>query len=255
MAAPESLSDRPVIVLSPHLGDAALSCGYLMSQLALRSPVTVMTLFTHSQGNPSRTARAYLNKRNARLAPPLYNQRRTEDILALRSIQVTGVHFGLPDALWRRRDDPRVPKVAGDLLPEVSVIYPTYRWHIASGQVSPHDKQLRADLVQRVLLTTSADDVILAPLGLSRHVDRVLANQVGNALIGKRTVGFYADQPDAQKLEEALPAPKGMEQLKFDVDQHAKAVLLERYATHTRWVLGKRIPALDETVFLPSSIA
>lgn len=95
MAAPESLSDRPVIVLSAQLADAAVSCGYLLTQLAQTTPVTVMTLFTHSQaGNPTRTARAFLDTRNARRAPALYTQRRTEDILALRSVNITGVHFG-----------------------------------------------------------------------------------------------------------------------------------------------------------------
>jgi len=252
VAAPESLSDRPVIVLSPHLGDAALSCGYLLSQLSASTPVTVMTLFTHSSGSPTRTARSYLHKRNALRAPALYTQRRTEDQLALRSIGVTGIHFGLPDALFRRRPDRQYPQPVRNLLPELSVIYPTYRWHIAGGVVSSFDEQLLAELEQRVLLATSEDDVILAPLGLSGHVDRVLTNQLGWRLARERTVGFYADQPDAQKLEGAVPVPAGMDLLKFDVDQHAKANLLERYSTHTRSVLGRRIPTLDEYVFLPS---
>ncbi|MET1004910.1 MAG: hypothetical protein ABWX96_05155, partial [Propionibacteriaceae bacterium] len=140
MAAPESLSDRPVIVLSAHLGDAALSCGYLMSQLAAETPVTVMTLFTHAlHGTPTRTARAFLEKRNAVRAPALYNQRRTEDLMALRSINVTGIHFGQPDALFRRRPDLQVPKPVRALVPELGAIYPTYRRHIIGGVVSAFD--------------------------------------------------------------------------------------------------------------------
>ncbi|GLY28351.1 hypothetical protein [Kineosporia sp. NBRC 101731] len=253
MAAPESLSDRPCIVLSSHLGDAALSCGYLMSQLSASTPVTVMTVFTHSQGNPTRTARAYLEKRNARKAPALYNQRRTEDLIALRSIGVTGVHFGFADALFRRRPDNRLPKIANDLVPELSVIYPTYRWHIAQGKVSPLDEKLLSDLEQRLLFTTGEDDVILAPIGLSNHVDRVLVHELGLRMAKHRTVGFYAEQPDAQKLEGDVPAPKGTELVKFDVDLHAKAQLLERFTTHTRAILGRRVPALDEYVFMPTA--
>lgn len=255
MAAPESLSDRPVIVLSPHLGDAALSCGYLLSQLARTNPVTVMTFFTHSQGDsPTRPARSFLNKRNAVRAPALYAQRRTEDTLALRSIDVTAVHFGLHDALFRRRTDRNVPKMVRNLVPELGVVYPTYRWHIRSGAISPLDFPLVDELVQRVSLSTSKDDIILAPLGLSGNVDRVLTNQVGWALSRSgRSVGFYADQPDAQGWEEEIPAPEGTERVKFDVDHTAKAQFLERYTAHVRSELGKRIPALDETIFLPVS--
>ncbi|GAB3246720.1 PIG-L family deacetylase [Kineosporia babensis] len=256
MAVPESLSDRPVIVLSPHLGDAALGCGYLLSQLARSTPVTVMTLFTHSRDDsPTRPARSFLDKRNARRAPALYAQRRAEDSLALRSIEVTPVHFGLHDALFRRRTDRNLPKVVRNVLPELSVVYPTYRWHIVSGVLSPLDFPLVDELVQRVLLATTEDDVILAPLGLSGNVDRVLTHQVGLALArSDRHVGFYADQPDAQNMETEVPTPEGTERLKFDVDQTAKAQFLERYSTHVRSELGKRIPVLDETVFLPASL-
>jgi LmbE family N-acetylglucosaminyl deacetylase len=255
VATPESLSDRPVIVLSAHLGDAAFSCGYLLSQVSGVAPVTVMSLFTHGlHGTPTRTARAYLAKRNARQAPTLYNQRRTEDLLALRSINVTGIHFGIPDALFRGRPDRQVPKPVTTVVPELGVIYPTYRRHIMGGVVSALDEPLLDELEQRVLLASSEDSVILAPLGLSGHVDRVLANQLGWQLARERTVGYYADQPDAQKLEGHIPVPAGLEQLKFDVDQHAKAILLERYSTHTRAELGRRIPTLDEYVYLPAGL-
>lgn len=251
MAVPESLTDRPVIVLSPHLGDAALSCGYLLSQLARSTPVTVMTLFTASQGSPTRTARNFLRRRNALQAPALYAQRRTEDTLALRSINVTAVHFGLPDALFRRRTDRGLPGPVERVLPELEVIYPTYRGHINSGVVSSFDEPLIDELEQRVELATTEDDVILAPLGLSRHVDRVLTNQLGWRLGLHRTVGFYADQPDAQAMNGEVRGPDGTEQLKFDVDQHAKAEWLEQYSGHVRAVFGRRIPALDEFVFMP----
>ncbi|MDP9825337.1 hypothetical protein [Kineosporia succinea] len=241
-------------MLSSHLGDAALSVGYLMSQLAKSTPVTVMTPFTHTQGNPTRTARNYLQKRNAIKAPTLYNQRRTEDQLALRSIGVTGVHLGLPDALFRPRPADRIPPFVRNLVPETGVMYPTYRWHISKGKLSPHDAKTLSDLEQRLLFTTDDDTVILAPLGITRHVDRVLVHELGKRMARHRTVGYYADQPDAQKLEGDIPAPAGTELLKFEVDQNAKAAFLERHTMHSRATLGRRIPALDEYVFLPTSL-
>lgn len=114
MTGADSLRDHDcIIVLSPHLDDAALSCGSLLARAAASQPVTVMTLFTHSEGaRPSLSARAFLHQCNARSAPALFEQRRAEDRMALRSIGVTGVHLGLPDALFRRRKNSPFPRIA-----------------------------------------------------------------------------------------------------------------------------------------------
>ena len=68
------LIDRgvPVIVLAPHLGDAALSCGALLTYAVSRTPVTVVTFFTEP-GHPPYTmsARRYLRQAGVpALLPP-----------------------------------------------------------------------------------------------------------------------------------------------------------------------------------------
>ena len=253
MAGTDSLRDHDcVIVLSPHLDDAALSCGSLLAQTAVSTPVTVMTLFTAARGRPTLAAREFLNQCNARDASALYAQRRAEDQVALRSIGVTGVHFGLPDALYRRHRTTRVPHIARVLVPELHTVYPTFRFHIARGQISPHDQWLLAALEKRVLLATTKDDVILAPLGLSGHVDHVLTHELGKALSRHRTVGWYADQPAAQREAGAVLGPPDTERVEYEVDHQAKADLLGWYGTQTARLFGPgKVPRLEEYVYLP----
>ena len=236
-------ADACLSVLSAHLGDAALSCGSFLAEQARQRPVTVMTLFTAADGGrPSLAARAFLRRHNARSAAGLYARGRTEDRLALRSIGVTGIHFNLPDALFRRRASSRPMHVASVLLPELTNVYPTTRRHVARGRISPHDQPLLAALHKRVLVATAANDVILAPLGLGGQVDDVLAHEVGKGLSSRRKVGWYADQPG-----EGL-VPAGCRRVKVEAQPQVKADLAAGYGS-----FADRPPhASEEYVYLPS---
>ena len=53
----------PLVVLSPHLDDAVLSCGALLIYACSRTPVTVVTLFTAANSPPyTLSARRYLDQ-------------------------------------------------------------------------------------------------------------------------------------------------------------------------------------------------
>ena len=63
----------PLVVLSPHLDDAALSCGAMMIHACQTIPVTVATLFTEAGPPPyTLSTRRYLHQVGARDAPALY---------------------------------------------------------------------------------------------------------------------------------------------------------------------------------------
>ena len=65
----EAIVDRggPLVVLSPHLDDAALSCGAMMIHACQTIPVTVATLFTEAGPPPyTLSARRYLHQVGAR---------------------------------------------------------------------------------------------------------------------------------------------------------------------------------------------
>src|SRR5208282_448743 len=111
----------PLIVLAPHLDDAALSCGALMIHAARRTSVTVATLFTEAGRRPyTLSARRYLHQVGARNAQELYERRRAEDRAALEPIGIKCLHAGLTEALFRRRPDLGGRSPLARLVPELA---------------------------------------------------------------------------------------------------------------------------------------
>jgi LmbE family N-acetylglucosaminyl deacetylase len=96
---------RPVVVLSPHLDDAALWCGALMTYAVSRTSVTVVTFFTEPGQAPyTVSARRYLRQAGGRDADAVFSRLRARDRAALEPLGITCVHAGLTEALFRRRD-------------------------------------------------------------------------------------------------------------------------------------------------------
>ena len=97
----------PLVVLSPHLDDAVLSCGALMAHAVEHTDVRVATFFTEA-GHPPYTlsGRRYLHLAGQRDAGRLFRDRRAEDRDVLERLGVDWLHLGLVDGLFRRRPHP-----------------------------------------------------------------------------------------------------------------------------------------------------
>jgi LmbE family N-acetylglucosaminyl deacetylase len=185
----------PVIVLAPHLGDAVLSCGGLLTYAVSRAPVTVVTFFTEGGQAPyTRSARRYLRRVGARDAEAVYQWRRAEDRAALEPLGITCVHAGLTEALFRRRP-------ANQSQARVSHVYPFYRAYVTSGRIVSADagtlREVR-EVIHRV--AGSGLNLVLAPLAVGGHVDRVLvrtAAQRSGAPVAYYDDDFRRGQRDA----------------------------------------------------------
>lgn len=189
--------------LSPHLDDAVLSCGALMSGLAGRVPLRVVTVFTEAGAPPHTLAtRSFLRQCGAGDAGGLYAERRAEDAAVLGALGAQAVHLGGVDALFRRRHS-RIAAVLGRVLPEIDHCYPTYRYDIARGRVSGGDRGTVADLgavLRRVLDGPgSGAGVVFAPLGIGRHVDHLLTRSLATGWTG--AVVYYGDFPYCLRSE------------------------------------------------------
>ena len=93
-----------VLFVSPHLDDAVLSCGALLSHLAGTCPVTVLTVFS-AAAQPAKSglaARKTLRGLGIADAEAHYEERRAEDIEVLKEAGASWIHLGLTDALFRR---------------------------------------------------------------------------------------------------------------------------------------------------------
>jgi LmbE family N-acetylglucosaminyl deacetylase len=92
-----------VLVISPHLDDAVLSCGALLAHLAPRHLITVATVFTAAAPPPwSLPARRQLRELGGVDAEDFFAQCRAEDADVLAGLGAAEAHLGFRDALFRR---------------------------------------------------------------------------------------------------------------------------------------------------------
>ncbi|HEX2745454.1 MAG TPA: PIG-L family deacetylase [Streptosporangiaceae bacterium] len=241
----------PVTVLAPHLDDAVLSCGALITHAASRTAVTVTTFFTEGgQGPYTMSARRYLRQVGERHAGALYRQRQAEDRAALEPLGITCVHAGLTEALFRRRPVSRSRSTLARLLPELAHAYPSFRAHVTSGRIAAADAgTLREARAVIQCAAESGPQLVLAPLGVGGHVDHVLVRTAAES--SGIPVVYYSDFPYNQH-DPARGAPAGLVETRWPVTE-AKAELIRAYRSQM-WSLfrGADIPVAPEVFFVGS---
>jgi LmbE family N-acetylglucosaminyl deacetylase len=182
----------PVVVVSPHLDDAVLSCGALLAQLAPRCPVTVLSVFTEAAAPPAWSWPARRLVHAARVdAEVLFERRRAEDRAVLAGIGVAAVHLGLRDAMFRRVGE----AAAGPPGPGQRPLYPTFHFDVARGRIATADAGLAAEAEARIrkAARVSQAQLVFAPLGVGRHVDHLITRQAVQAL--ESQIVYYSDFP------------------------------------------------------------
>ncbi len=221
-----------VVVLSPHLDDAALSCGGLVAELRGVAPRLVVTLCA---GDPP-PGPASESKRSQFFAHP--RERRREDREAMQSLACDYLHLGFCDAVYRYDDRGR----------------PLYR-EFLTGEIHPGDRAHAAavaDAIARICAQTGAI-LVVAPLAIGRHIDHVICARAAVALAGSGArLLFYQDIPYsvpgnritkvADTAEHALArlglAPERELLVPFDLD--AKTRLVARYGTQLSMLFRDR---------------
>ncbi|MFJ2932633.1 PIG-L deacetylase family protein [Streptomyces sp. NPDC087219] len=246
--------DVPILVLSPHLDDAVLSCGGLLGWPGRRAPVTVASLFTEA-GPPPHTlsARQYLKQTGAEDAEELYAERRAEDLRVLERLDVRSRHVGLVDGLFRRL--PR-PRPGTGLLPELGHVYPTYRLHLSRGRVSPHDDETLRAVGETIeaLLPGGSGGLVLAPLGVGGHADHVLVRTAAERC--GRPVVYYSDFPYNQHADPdaRFTARHRLVARDWERGLDRKAELIRGYGTQADALFPDgRVPRTPEVYLLPEA--
>ncbi|MFD7976442.1 PIG-L deacetylase family protein [Streptomyces sp. NPDC059071] len=251
-----------LLVLSPHPDDAVLSCGALLRQLPDRLPhrasVTVMTVFTEGTPPPyTLAARRFLRQTGAVDAEELYAERRTEDSAVLAGLGVGRFHAGFVDGLFRL--DPaqgRWRRLAAGLVPELGHVYPTNRLHLSRGRVSPRDSETVRRVTDTVReLLPQGQGVLLAPLGVGRHVDHVVVRTA--AVLSGLPAVYYSDFP--YNLEAApdpgFTGPLAATEASLDRGLDEKAELIRGYRTQLDSLFPDGvIPLVPEVFLLPAAV-
>jgi LmbE family N-acetylglucosaminyl deacetylase len=245
-----------LIVLSPHLDDAVLSCGALMNHACKGKSVTVATFFTEG-GEPPYTyaARCYLRQTKNIHANGLFLARRAEDEAILVGAGISYVHVGLTEALFRRRTRPLLAQLpwAGKLIPELSYIYPTYRLNVIRGGISLDDfSTIRSAIDTIDHLSSGSSTLFLAPLAVGAHKDHILVRTA--AELSQQRIAYYSDFPynTRYRADASFIQRNSLVQATWSDDLDSKQPLIRAYKTQVDALFPKgKIPVVPEVYLLP----
>jgi LmbE family N-acetylglucosaminyl deacetylase len=186
------------VYLSPHLDDAALSCGgAIHRRWAMGEQVLVITIFAGSfEGGPSSFAREQHGYWGDPPRPMAL--RRAEDLAALARLGAETQHLEYLDAVYR----------AG---PEGQWLYPNLATLVGGiCSLDPIYGDGIQELADRLtgLAPPGTPAVFYAPLGAGGHVDHQLVYLAARELLERGyRVAFYEDHPYVERvgaLERAL---------------------------------------------------
>lgn len=186
-----SVNAHAHVYISPHLDDAALSCGgHIWQQVQAGERVSIVTVFAGVPA-PDAPLSPFAQEMHARwgLADPVA-ARRGEDAAALALLGTEGLYWSYVDYIYRRAAD-------GSFLCDSE--------EALFGEVHPTEDALIADLADRLqMLAQEQDGTLYAPLAVGNHVDHQVVRRAVEGLGG---VVYYEDYPYAARpgtLEAAL---------------------------------------------------
>lgn len=169
------------IYLSPHLDDAALSCGGGIARFVANGHAVLVVNICSGSPAPDAEFSPFAQEMHGKWGLPAAEavaMRRVEDNAALEILGVDAYQLDLLDAIYRMpaaySDDPTL-----------------------FGTVDACDSLVDAlRLALLPLLARYPEAILYAPLGVGRHVDHQVAYQVAVELIrGGTSVAFYEDFP------------------------------------------------------------
>lgn len=186
------IEDRRCYFISPHLDDAILSAGGLISHLAKKNNIKVMTVFTSASSPPyTFFAKRFMNLCGYKNAQLFFKEREREDKNIFNKLNIPYCHLSFVDAGWRKKTL-KTNRLAF-FLPELGHLYPT-RFQILSGQPSNKDFKLINQISDRLQeLITDERDIVFCPAAIGNHIDHVIINRICRKTFKK--VIYWSDYP------------------------------------------------------------
>lgn len=172
---------KTIMILSPHLDDAVLSCGALMMDAHRRhAGVVMVTVFNGRSAWPVSEAATRFHARCGHTDYNAMDEREKEDNRALEVVHARTERLQLPEALYRKHTDGTY------MYQEDSAIF--------VSDIPAFDDAFR-DVVHRIAEQIDAvqPDMVLAPVGIGGHVDHLLVSAAAERL--DCAVFHYEDVP------------------------------------------------------------
>ncbi|MEK9495542.1 PIG-L family deacetylase [Photorhabdus sp. P32] len=173
------------LFLSPHLDDVALSAGGLIHKLVSENQkVVVLTFFTGYDENLTSHYLHSAGNDNMNSFIKFYSKRANEDIAFCNKLSAIPIHGKILDCIYR------TDQYGEPMYTNSAMIY--------SGLIHKSDyaSDMAQDLIDKTLLNYQPD-YIYAPLGIGRHVDHIIINNLVNNIKGshKFKILLYEDFP------------------------------------------------------------
>jgi LmbE family N-acetylglucosaminyl deacetylase len=186
---------KPVyLFISPHLDDAALSCGgYIFRLTAAVERVVIVTVVTADA--PAGTPLSWLMQRNHRawrLGDTPFAARRQEDAAAAKVLGAHYVHLDLLDVMYRCDEAGR------PFYTKNSVRVPLH------PQDGPNQERLVRQKLQELSRTYGDDLRVFCPLTLGEHVDHIIIRRAVETWVEPARISYYEDYPYAGQARIAL---------------------------------------------------
>jgi LmbE family N-acetylglucosaminyl deacetylase len=191
------MEHHDALYLSPHLDDAALSCGGQIAQSTRRGErVLIVTVMAGDP--PADAANDYIASLHARweLGRDAAAQRRAEDLAACALLGADALHLDAPDCIYRLDPATGAPLYVSD-----ADIF---------GEIHPAEAPLVARIAG-LLAGLPAATQVYAPLTVGHHVDHLLVRAAAEQVWGD-ALRYYEDYPYVQqpgKLDAALADATG----------------------------------------------
>ncbi len=172
------------IVFSPHMDDAALSCGdHIKDWLDKSQKVTIVTVFTHFEKEYfSEDALQYVKNSGFKNIKDFDVGRKKEDTLAMQKLHCKSLHLNFPDAGFRHKGK--------------RAIYPHFS-SIFSGKISAYDQSLEKKIEKELQKFIVKNTYYYVPYGIGSHVDHLLLKKIAEKIFPRNQICYYLDFPYA----------------------------------------------------------
>lgn len=180
------------IYLSPHLDDAALSCGGLIwEQTRAGEQASIWTICAGDAPDAQLSPFAESLHLRWQAGPQAADERRLEDLRSCERLNASCKHFSLPDCIYRRSSSSH------------DYFYDSEQ--AIFGPLHPDEAALVNQLSQEIALQLPPRCALVAPLALGGHVDHRLTRAIAGRLAQSvRHLWYYADYPYALKASDEL---------------------------------------------------
>ncbi len=184
------------VYLSPHLDDAALSCGGMIYRQT-RAGERVIGVTVCAGDPPPGPLSEFALAHHERWEMPVeaVAARRAEDLTALKILGAEAVHLTLPDCLYRTE-----PASGQHLYTSRDALF---------GELHPSESALAQTVAVEIagLLREAQPNRFYVPLGIGHHVDHQLARRAAELTGG--VFAYFEDYPYAAQESGGAALPLG----------------------------------------------